>query len=1647
MGIPARHRKYTLMRQFKGLLFLSLLALLPLNAGASGKAPWDEYDKRIKAGEEVAALGPNLFGDQINLSNGALSFSVTDVSLPGNSGLSVALTRTYQVRDWRYRITDGMMADWQVEVPSIDAVHVGPWLDNNGGQNRCTVAGPPPSPQQYPGMHAFDFWQGPKVNIPGVTSGDLLRTRDDLPAGNKPSTSHKWMTNEQVHFECLSTIKNTSGEGFLAITPDGTRIWFDHMAQQHEPPMRRGSTTVVQGGVPLEYEATIRRNTLLATRVEDRFGNWVTYTYSNGPTAAPRLTQIAANDGRQLSLAYNDQGAVDSVSDGTRTWSYVYGTTTSDRSTLTQVTLPDTSKWTLNLSSFTNAEVLQTEVFQLGEPYRRCVKPERPLNYTNQPVGTMTHPSGATGAFTLALIEHGRGKVPVTCDNVTSGSGVINNENDDVPFFPVRYYAYTLTQKALSGPGMDAAQWNYSYTSGASVVYQAGSTPQLPRCNLSQYTWQECIEPPCQSDSCATRSVTVVTGPGGRWTRYRHGNTFRYDEGKLISVEEGSSDSNILRTTTYSYDLTLQDNADYLASWGTGQRGNGEAFPTVFHRPQKQVVTTQQGQTFTWRADDFDHFARPVEVTRFSNLPTSLGPNSRTDETTYADFPAIWVMGQVAEVFNTNEGRIVEKTVYSSTTGQPVEFYSPGTTTGGSTQKLQTLTYHGDGTIATAKDGNNNITTLSNWYRGVPRLIQFPGGVSQSAVVNALGQITSVTDELGHTTSYQYDNGGRLKKVTYPTGDSTGWAVKNITFAQVPGIEHGIDAGHWRQTITHGNYRKFVYFDAMWRPVVEREHDSTNIAGTERFKRFAYHATGELAFAAYPGTTSALTTGLWHEYDVLGRPTRTEQDSEYNATHGRLVTQYAYLSGFKTRVTNPRGYRTETRFQAFDQPSTDTPVEIIAAVGRPEQQKTVIGKNVLGQTVTLTRSGTYGGSTLSLARTYVYDDQLRLCMRKEPETNTTVYAYDPAGNVAWYAEGRPTNGQDCATTRSGVPTSAKTQHTYDSRNRVTLVNYPGTAVDVGTTYYADGQVSTITAGTSVLTYQYNKRRLLTSEQTQTPFINWTTTHSYSNLGHLGATTYPNGHAVSFAPNALGQATQAGPYATAATYFPNGALKSFTYDNGLQHTLTLNARQLPERSKDALGTNVVLDDTYDYDFNGNVAGITDGLPGQPGNRDMSYDALDRLVGVVAGPDQGGNGVFAYDPLANIRQLDQGARTGRHQYDATTNRLTALKNAAGTTLSTYAWDARGNLTSRTEGSQTHSFTFDTANRLTATSLGASSYEYDGLGRRTRETSGGLATYYQYSRAGQLLYAEDYKTARSNLYIYLSGSQVAKRTLMHATGALQTSYQHTDALGSLVAATTDTGTVQRRERMTAYGEPVDGSWANGHGFTGHQNDAATKLVYMQQRYYDPVIGRFLSADPVATDPVAGSMFNRYYYANGNPYRYIDPDGRTAVCNDTSCWIDCRSILTCTADRLYVESVIFVRHVQNAIDQNQNNESAEEEGRSSRPPAGSKPIDETDWSGDHGEIKGSVGAGPTDKVRISRDGEVWVQNPDGTWTNHGDASSHTNSGREEGSGRTGRERDREREEQRERRRDRDRQDERERRRNEDREPWHNEGLVRSRF
>lgn len=117
-------------------------------------------------------------------------------------------------------------------------------------------------------------------------------------------------------------------------------------------------------------------------------------------------------------------------------------------------------------------------------------------------------------------------------------------------------------------------------------------------------------------------------------------------------------------------------------------------------------------------------------------------------------------------------------------------------------------------------------------------------------------------------------------------------------------------------------------------------------------------------------------------------------------------------------------------------------------------------------------------------------------------------------------------------------------------------------------------------------------------------------------------------------------------------------------------------------------------------------------------------------------------------------------------------------------------------------------------------------------------------------------------------------------------QLRFMHTDLQGNVVAVTDESGAIVERYSYEPYGLPSDPA-LDGPGYTGHVHDADTGLIYMQQRYYDPEIGRFLSVDPDPVDPATAWNFNRYNYAANNPYKFVDRDGREAVClfTATSC------------------------------------------------------------------------------------------------------------------------------------------------------------------
>ena len=108
----------------------------------------------------------------------------------------------------------------------------------------------------------------------------------------------------------------------------------------------------------------------------------------------------------------------------------------------------------------------------------------------------------------------------------------------------------------------------------------------------------------------------------------------------------------------------------------------------------------------------------------------------------------------------------------------------------------------------------------------------------------------------------------------------------------------------------------------------------------------------------------------------------------------------------------------------------------------------------------------------------------------------------------------------------------------------------------------------------------------------------------------------------------------------------------------------------------------------------------------------------------------------------------------------------------------------------------------------------------------------------------------------------------------------YYHNDLAGTPLAATDANGNLLWRQGYKPYGERLDPKAPSEQQpwFTGKAHVAAAGLSYFGARWYDPQLGRFMGVDPRGFDEANVHSFNRYAYANNNPYRFVDPDGRVA-------------------------------------------------------------------------------------------------------------------------------------------------------------------------
>ncbi|HKJ51572.1 MAG TPA: RHS repeat-associated core domain-containing protein [Gammaproteobacteria bacterium] len=123
-------------------------------------------------------------------------------------------------------------------------------------------------------------------------------------------------------------------------------------------------------------------------------------------------------------------------------------------------------------------------------------------------------------------------------------------------------------------------------------------------------------------------------------------------------------------------------------------------------------------------------------------------------------------------------------------------------------------------------------------------------------------------------------------------------------------------------------------------------------------------------------------------------------------------------------------------------------------------------------------------------------------------------------------------------------------------------------------------------------------------------------------------------------------------------------------------------------------------------------------------------------------------------------------------------------------------------------------------------------------------------------------------------------------NAQATQSVTFYHHDALGSVIAKSDADGYLYLNEEYQPYGEKIyaaeDFFGSSDDWYTGKNYSEELDLTYFGARWYDAKQGRFLSMDPAPVSLLSMHSFNRYHYANNNPYRYVDPNGEQAIDDD---------------------------------------------------------------------------------------------------------------------------------------------------------------------
>ncbi len=1427
------------------------------------------YYEKLNFEFQVNALSHDLMGDKLDVSSGVMRFEYVDIDIQGNSSLKVELRRignSPRTNDSVSQPSAFEFGYWNFEVPRL--TWATPGLLNPDAPIRAPIAlreGNYCSGDFSGGFASYR--KGYQLIVPGVVNEQVIENNNTLIG----ASDAKYVTKSKWKVRCAGV---SGSETFEAVSPEGNKYTFDKKVLSD----------------PIAYASEGGNNPVnvlmfFVSKVEDRFGNWVQYTYDGD-----ELSTISSNDGRLIEINRTDDG-VTATANG-RTWTY-----SNDGN---RVDLPDGRFWSY---SFYRDDSKQNSITYLpfymagnhaylggcefSESYgvnaSSTIGTSHLDNYPYPPYSTPTtiaspenayieilHPDGATGKFWLGRSRQGQTNVSPHYRLYTTTYSANN---------PRCVYMPSLIKKSIEYKQGNEYTWHYQHSNNSGTWGGPENTNWdshlLPQSETDQSYidsfLEEDIHLPSNVDNQNYKILKIINPDSSYTMHYVNRNFQSALQDKVVATAYFDADHVLLKEELSGYVSGTE--------WGTMSTGL-EWYSTDKTKLYKPVLTSfrtilydDNGTTsYIKELSNLDNYDVPQQIAQYN----TANSYARYIKYQYRNDTQNWLLSLPSKTYISNSSSFgatptLETNYHSLTVGNadydglslPYEKKRFGTWNTRYTQ------YFNDGNAnkieynqllvnssGVEQADNYRYIITSAYKRGQPTLFTYParysdsGTLSQSQTIDDNGWVTSITDMNGNTTYYSHNNMGRVTSITSPNNENT-WLDTHIDWNYSSGYlvltETRCDLNEDKTECISGSRRSYTQttYDGMLRPTLTQLHDVDNSKNRYQNRNHSWH--NQLTFESYWSTNTTETAGISHQYDALQRRWST------TTSGGGTVTK-DYLSNNRIKVTDAESNEITTSYLAYGEPSYSKPT----AIESEESVMTSMVYNVYGNLSAITQSGLDSNNEdISQTEFRAYDTNQYLCKVVRADVGTTVFSNNTLGEIEWKAQG--VGGGLNTNCISDASSANKVKFTYDNLGSSWKTNYPDSiSQDVTYTYDANGNLINLVAGSSVSqNYRYNSLNLLDYESLIIAGKSLSVDYEFDNQGALNALTYPDGSRVTYMPNGFGEPTQAirdamddeaaFEYAKPGIiYYPNGIVRQFRYGNGVIHSTTLDYfRKLPSRIEDSTELTTVVDYRYEYDNNANVTKITDGLDSTYSLTNLSYDGLDRLIATTGGSNIG-NSSISYDGLGNITNYSSKNSDLTYTYNYTKNSLTSVSDTGSNNrdYTGFTYDDRGNVTSNSY----NNFTFNRANQLCAATANATNctYLYDGYNRRVKHTDTNGTSYSLYGQNGTLLYRETEDGSIN--YIYLGKKLIAKDGYNIPT----TSNQH----------------------YRPYGSSIEGE-SDDVGFTGHKFDSDLGLSYMQARYYDPVIGRFYSNDPVGFRDV--HTFNRYAYANNNPYKYIDPNGKS--------------------------------------------------------------------------------------------------------------------------------------------------------------------------